>query len=255
MVLEVCADSVASAIAAESGGAQRIELCSDLLEGGITPGSGLLSVVRKRVGIDIFVMIRPRGGDFVYSEDEFEVMRYDIEEARRLGANGVVLGLLDDQGRIDVKRTRALVEQAAPLPVTFHRAIDMTPDPMGALEQVIETGVHRILSSGGASRVADGCELLSRFVDRGKGRIAVMAGGGLTVATLPQVAKATGVTEFHASLRRLIPSRVNFRKQGVAMGEVADREYVRYATLEEDVREMGETLKQVPTEHLTGETR
>lgn len=245
MVLEVCADSVASAIAAERGGAHRVELCSDLLEGGITPGPGLMSVVRRQVEIDIFVMIRPRGGDFVYSEHEFEVMQCDMEEARRLGANGFVLGLLTEQGRIDVERTRALVEQAAPLPVTFHRAIDMTPDPVAALEEVIDTGVQRVLSSGGAPKVADGCELLRQFVNLAKGSIAVMAGGGLTIPILVQVANATGVKEFHASLRRPVPSRMNYRKQGMSMGEVAGREYVRYETLEEDICEMVTSLKQL----------
>ncbi|HUD13713.1 MAG TPA: copper homeostasis protein CutC, partial [Terracidiphilus sp.] len=179
MVLEVCIDSVESAIAAERGGSKRVELCSDLLEGGVTPGAGLISAVRRHIGIDLFVMIRPRGGDFLYSDLEFEVMKEEIVHARRLGANGIVLGLLDGQGRVDVARTRTLVELAAPLPVTFHRAIDMTPDLIAALDDVIATGAVRILTSGGAPSIQQGMDEIARMVKAARGRIAIMPGGGV----------------------------------------------------------------------------
>jgi copper homeostasis protein len=251
MVLEVCVDSVASAVAAERGGAQRIELCSDLLEGGITPGPGLLALVRERVTIDIYVMVRPRGGDFLYDDDEFEVMRREIEQLRKLGADGIVLGILNERAGVDVERTRRLVEQARPLPVTFHRAIDMTPDPVAAVNDVIATGAERLLSSGGARSALKGSATLRALQSAAGGQIAVMAGGGLTPENVREVAQRTGITEFHASLRRTVPSRVAFHRPGVTMGDVSSsREYLRYVTLEEDVRAMTAALARMAKENV-----
>lgn len=243
MVLEICADSVASAMAAQCGNADRIELCSDLLEGGITPGPGLISLVRSRLKIEVYVMIRPRAGDFIYSKDELEVMRRDMDEARRFGVDGFVLGILTEHGDIDIKRTRELVERAKPLPVTFHRAIDMTPDPVAALEDVIATGARRVLSSGGASNVTKGCSVLRSMREAAGNRIAMMAGSGITLRTVRHIADSTGISEFHASLRKAVESPGEFHKQGVAMGDIRDREYRRYATHAEDVREMVNLLE------------
>ncbi len=244
-VLEVCVETVASAIAAQRGGAARIELCSDLLEGGVTPGPGLVSVIRSRLKIDIHVMIRPRAGDFIYSADEFEVMQREMDEAQRLGANGFVLGILTERGRVDVKRTRELVERAGGLPVTFHRAIDMTPDPLGALEDVITTGAQRVLSSGGSQNVSKGCEVLGRMHDAAEDRLAVMAGGGVTLRTVRHLLASTGIREYHASLRKAEQSPADFHKQGIAMGERREQEYLRYTTHEEDVRAMTKLLDSV----------
>lgn len=252
MVLEVCADSVASAVAAERGGAHRIELCANLVEGGVTPSPGLLATVRSRLSVGVYVMIRPRGGDFLYSPEELEVMERDIQEARRLGADGFVLGMLNEDGCVDVEGTRRLVQRAHPLPVTFHRAIDMTPDPLAALEDVIATGARRILSSGGASNGIEGCAVLEQLQAASSHRIAIMAGGGLNPGNVKYLAEASGIEEFHASLRKVLPSSSRFRKRGIAMGEAADGEYLRYATPVEDVRAMVEALGAVARESPIG---
>ena len=236
MTIEVCIDSVDSALAAERGGAQRVELCSDLLEGGLTPGAGLIATVRRKISLELFVMIRARGGDFCPGELEFEVMREEIIEARRLGADGVVLGLLSPDGTIDVDRTRTLVEVAAPLPVTFHRAIDMTPDPIAAIEDVIETGAVRILSSGGSPQSMQGAAMLARMVEVAGERIAIMVGSGVSPQNIAELACATGAREFHSSARHAQPSPMLYRKHGMAMGEVREREYQRSVVSEEQVR-------------------
>ena len=236
MDLEVCIDSVESAIAAERGGARRVELCSDLLEGGITPGGGLIASVRRHIAISLFVMIRPRGGDFCYTAPEFEVMQEEIKHARQLGADGVVLGVLCEDGCVDLPRTRQLVELAAPLPVTFHRAIDMTPDLPAALDAVLATGACRILTSGGAPDAARGKARIARMVGAASGRIAIMPGGGVSTHNIAAIAKATGAREFHSSARTAFPSPVQFRKTGIAMGDIRDSEYRRFAVQEESVR-------------------
>jgi copper homeostasis protein len=242
MDLEVCIDSVESAIAAECGGAKRLELCSDLMEGGITPGAGLIASVRRSVAIDVFVMIRPRGGDFYYTDLEFEVMQEEIVHARQLGADGLVLGLLDQHGRVDVARTRKLVELAAPLPVTFHRAIDMTPDLSAAFEDVLSTGAVRILTSGGAPSVPQGMAEITRMVEASHGRIVIMPGGGIKPHNIAAIAQATGAREFHTSARTASPSPVYFRKQGISMGDLPDREYRRFRVRPESVRALVDAL-------------
>jgi copper homeostasis protein len=244
MDLEVCIDSVESAIAAQHGGAKRVELCSDLLEGGITPGAGLIASVRSHISIDMFVMVRPRGGDFFYTDLEFEVMQREIANARQLGADGIVLGLLDAQGHVDILRTRELVSLAAPLPVTFHRAVDMTPDLLAALEDVIATGASRILTSGGAPTVVRGAAQIAAMVHAAQNRIAIMPGGGITPQNIAAIAQATGAAQFHSSARTAAPSPVRFRKKGMTMGDLRDREYRRFSVRPENVRALLDALDQ-----------
>jgi copper homeostasis protein len=250
MDLEICIDSVESAIAAERGGAKRVELCSDLLEGGITPGAGLIASVRRHISIDLFVMIRPRGGDFCYTDLEFEVMQEEIRQARHLGADGIVLGLLNEEGSVDVLRARQLVELAGMLPVTFHRAIDMTPGPSQSLIDVLATGASRVLTSGGAPNARLGLREIARMVETAKGRIAVMAAGGISPDTISTIAERTGATEFHASARTEFSSPAQFRKKGMAMGDIRDREYKRFVVREESVRALANSLEQLVAQRV-----
>ena len=242
-VLEICVDSVESAVAAERGGARRIELCSDLLEGGITPSPGLLERVRKRVGINVFVMIRPRGGDFCYTAEELGIMRADIEHVKQLGADGLVLGVLDTDGYVDVERTRELVELAGPLPVTFHRAVDVSADFADSLEKIIASGARRVLTSGGKRRAVDGTGDISVAIEQTRGRLTVMVCGGLNPDNIATVAEETGATEYHASLNTGVASPVRFRNDGLFLGADFEREYMRYIVREEDVRALREGLE------------
>ncbi len=218
IVFEVCVDSVDAAVAAERGGAHRVELCSDLLEGGLTPSHGTIEVARKRLGIKIMSMVRPRGGDFCYSEAEFDVMRHDVAAAKALGADGIVLGLLNPDGTVDRKRTEELVAIARPLPVTFHRAFDMTRDPFEALDTLIELGVDRVLTSGQEPTVLEGIDHIAALVERAAGRIIVMPGGGITERTAPKIVRALKVSEMHFAALEPENGRMQYRNPRVYMG-------------------------------------
>ena len=196
-------DSVESALAAERGGARRLELCDALFDGGTTPSAGMIAACRDRVSIPVFVIIRPRGGGFVYSEPELDVMRRDIVAARDLGADGVVIGALRRDGGIDEDRTRSLVEIAGDLPVTFHRAFDFAPDPVAAMETLISAGITRILSSGAAPTAREGVATLATLVRQAGDRLVVMAGGGVREENVKAIIDGSGVREVHVRLTRL----------------------------------------------------
>ncbi len=213
IVLEVCLDSVVSAVSSETGGAQRVELCSNLAEGGVTPSAGLIAMVRKRITIAMHVLIRPRAGDFCYTAEEFEVMKRDIVLAKQLGANGAVLGILDERKRIDVERTRQLVELARPLSVTFNRAIDETPDLLAALEEVVRLGADRILTSGGAPTADAGVGMIADLVKASAGRIGIIACGTIREHNVAEIIEKSGVREVHARLQPPVGDREGQRAQ------------------------------------------
>lgn len=239
--LEICVDSIDSALAADRAGAHRIELCSSLLEGGLTQSAGVMRAVRERVSPAVFVMIRPRGGDFLYSDAEFEAMKEDIRTAKSLGANGVVLGLITEYGRVDVVRTRELVEVARPLETTFHRAFDLSEDLHQSLEDVIATGAGRILTSGGARTAPEGAEQIRKLVQAARGRIIIMAGSGIQSRNLRQVLADTAVCEVHASAKRPVASAMLYQRS-VAMGSGQQSEYTRQVADEEEVRALRKIL-------------
>jgi copper homeostasis protein len=215
ILVEACVDSVESAIAAERGGASRLELCDNLVEGGTTPSAGAILECRKRVSIPLYVMIRPRGGDFLYSDVEIEVMWRDIAHAKQLGADGVVLGLLKPNATVDVTRTAVLVAAARPLDVTFHRAIDVARDPEEALEALVGLGIDRVLTSGQAPTAVKGAGVIARLVRRAAGRIVILAGGGIDEKNVASIVKQTGVREVHVRGTSRVKSGMKRRSRRV----------------------------------------
>ena len=199
--IEICAYSVASALAAEQCGADRIEFCSGAHEGGMTPSHGAIAYVREHLGIKMHVIIRPREGAFVYSEAELHVMRRDIEFCRHIGVDGVVIGVLTGDDAVDLDRMRELVRLAQPMTVTFHRAFDLVEDPIQALEDVISAGCSRLLTSGLQPSALTGAPLIRKLVERSAARISIMPGGGVRADNLAELARLTGAKEFHSSAR------------------------------------------------------
>ena len=202
MLFELCAENLESALAAEEGGADRIELCADLALAGITPPAEMMAEALRILEIPIHVLIRPRAGDFVFSSKEFDCMRRQIEAAKRAGASGIATGILLSSGRVDIDRTRALIDLARPMDVTFHRAFDETADLTQALEDVIETGADSLLTSGGAADVLLGAATIRELAEQAAGRIPLIAGGGLRLENLAQVVRLSGVFCLHGSLSR-----------------------------------------------------
>ncbi len=234
--LEVPADSLESAQAAARGGARRLELASALELGGLSPGAGLLAAARSRLALPWHALIRPRAGDFLYTAAELEVMRRDVDAARQAGAAGIAIGFLGADGQIDLKRTREFVQLARPLAVTFHRAFDMAANLEAALEQVIASGVDCLLTSGGSPSAAAGAERIARLVRAARGRLTIMAGGGVTEANARELVQRTGVRALHGGLRVTASSPMRFRNEAVSLGTVAGNEYQRLQVSEARVR-------------------
>lgn len=244
-ILEVCAGSVESAIAARNGGASRIELCSALEIGGITPTAGLIREVRKTDGIALHVLIRPRGGDFLYNDNEAAIMEHDIAMARDCGADGVVIGALTANGDIDTTLCRRLADAACGMSITFHRAFDMCRNPMQALEDIIGLGCNRLLTSGQAATAEEGIETLKELVKAGKERIIIMPGCGVNSKNASQIIKESGTTEIHASARKEVGSAMLFRHAGVSMGNPDSDEFARKETDENEVRAIVESINKL----------
>lgn len=218
-LVEICIDSVESATVAEAAGAGRIELCSALSEGGVTPSAGLIESVRRNTGIKMHVLIRPRSGDFLYSDTEFSVMRRDIDMAGECGADGIVTGILNRDGTVDIERTALLAEYASPMNVTFHRAFDMCREPKKAMEDIISAGAARILTSGQSRAAIEGATLIRTLVAEAAGRIVIMPGGGIDEYNIALLAATTRATEYHLSGRRQRESMMTFRRKGIYMGD------------------------------------
>ena len=225
-MIEICIDSVASARAALGGGADRIELCANLPEGGTTPSAGMIRAVRSAFPGGLMVIIRPRGYDFLYSEDELEVMLHDVRMARELGADGVVIGCLTADGRVDAERCQRLLDATGPMDITFHRAFDMTRDLGEATEDILALGIKRILTSGGKPDVSAGMATIAELVRQSAGRASIMPGGGVTPENLAEIVSATGVHEIHLSARQAVPSGMQYRNENCSMGNYSkDHEY------------------------------
>ena len=241
--LEICIDSVESAEASQAGGADRVELCGSLLEGGVTPTAGMIAETRKRIDIGLQVMIRSRGGDFFFSEMEHAVMRHDVEVAKDLGADGIVIGCLNPDGTVDIDNSNALIELARPLNVTFHRAFDMTLDPFEALDTLIELGVDRILTSGQEPTVLEGADLIAALGEKAGDDVIILPGGGVTHRNLEKIIELTGVSEIHVGTRQAVGSGMQFRNERVYMGgELRPPEYERLVAARTDVQNLRASL-------------
>ena len=221
VVVEVAVDSIAGALAAEQAGAHRIELCAALELGGVTPGAGLLAAVKDRVRIPVFVIVRPRCGDFLYDEGEFTAMEHEVVHARELGADGVVIGILRRDGTLDTERMARLVALAKPMAVTCHRAFDMCVDQRAALEQLVALGIERVLTSGGQKTARQGAMQVAALAEQAAGRITVMAGAGVCSDHVAELVKRTRVREVHLSAAALAPSAMSWRNPFVSMGGAA----------------------------------
>jgi copper homeostasis protein len=217
ILIEACVDAIDAALEAERGGSGRLELCGELLQGGVTPSAGLIGAVRERVKIPLFVLIRPRTGDFLYSADERDVMLRDIAMAKSLGADGMVIGALTANGDVDADTIRKLIDAARPMQVTFHRAFDFARDQGAAMNDLLALGVDRVLTSGGATNAMEGAASLKRLVARADGAMTILAGGSITASNVADVVRLSGVHEVHLRAAVRVESAMKHRRRGVTL--------------------------------------
>jgi copper homeostasis protein len=238
--LEVCANSITSALAAQEGGAIRVELCDNLYAGGTTPSPGQIITARKLLHIKLYVLIRPRGSDFLYTDIEFDTMVADVKYCIEAGCDGIVTGMLNADGTVDKERCSQLVQLAkqAGLGVTFHRAFDMCADQFHALEDIIGIGFERILTSGGKSTAMEGARVITELVKKAKGRISIMAGSGITEINAADLIMITGVKEIHGTLVAPVKSKMQYKNDYIVMGSTYGDEYGYEATSAERVKNL-----------------
>lgn len=215
MLLEVCAFNMPSAVIAEKAGAKRVELCENPADGGTTPSYGTIKHTREKINIALYPIIRPRGGNFFYDDEEFDIIKQDILLCKQLGCDGISTGVHLQNGEIDTERLKRMVEWAYPMGVTCHRVFDATPDPVKALEEIIDCGCERVLTSGQKSTAPEGIELLAKLVQQAAGRIIIMPGAGVRSTNIETLIAGTGATEFHTSARITAPDPVTFRNPAI----------------------------------------
>lgn len=243
-LIEACVDSIDSAIEAELGGADRIELCGELLQGGVTPSAGLVGGVCERIKIPVFALVRPRTGDFLYDDDELDVMLRDIEIIRSLNVEGIVIGALTRDGDVDIGTMYTLIAAAGDMNVTFHRAFDFVRDQSVALEALIELGVDRVLTSGGARTALEGASTLAELVDQGGSDITVLAGGGINASNVADVVRLSGVKEVHVRAAAAVQSEMTFRPSAITLVRpTPPGDYERTGTRADEMRRIVATLR------------
>lgn len=244
-ILECCVDSVESAINAAKGGASRLELCSNLVIGGTTPDVALVKEIRKYTDIRIHALIRPRFGDFCYTEHEMEIMKMQVRALKEAGVEGVVIGVLDEEGNLNLSAMKALMEVAEGMSVTLHRAFDMCRDPYQALEEAITLGVNTILTSGQKQSAWEGRKLLAELIEKADGRIDIMAGAGIGAEVIKKLIPEIKGTSYHMSGKITLDSPMRYRKEDVSMGLPSLSEYEIWQTSEDAVREAVEVLASI----------
>lgn len=244
--VEIAVDSINDALLAAEAGATRLELCSSLSEGGLTPSAGLIAATLRRVDLPVFVIVRPRSGDFLYSASEIDVMLRDVETARAAGAHGIVSGALNANGTVDEDGVRALLDAANPLPFTFHRAIDFARDVDESVDRLAALGVHRVLTSGGAVSASEGTAAITRMVERLGKHLVVIAGGGVRASNVDQMLRLTGVSEVHLGPRRTCESAMRHRTSagGPRLSRGADADQFSWSVLDDaEVRRTVDTVR------------
>lgn len=241
-ILEVCVDSVESAIVAKECGAHRIELCSNLIVGGTTPSPKLFEEVKRNCGLKTHILIRPRFGDFCYTDYEFDVMKEEVKMFRELGADGVVVGVLNPDGTLNQLQMEKLVVEAGKMPVTLHRAFDMCVDPVQTLEQAVKLKIHTILTSGQNHNCLKGAKVIYELYKAANGKIDIMVGGGVNAEVIKKIYLRTGITSYHMSGKKVIESRMTYRKENVNMGLNGLNEYEIYRADEEQIKRAVEII-------------